>query len=325
MQQIKPYKPKYNNKKKVNPNTKPLKKINKKNNNNVKKITNKKTNNVIAPIYKLSLLYPELKLNAKIPSMFSLNVIPYHREIILSPTTDANGNGGIMFCPQFLNDSTDQLTRSQCLYTGMTNSDGIAAGVYGNSYIAQKINHTLQATTAFSYRLVSCSMTVRTNTALANNSGVITFGVANCKAYPVVNPATAAANTDIALFLAQTNILQYPISDMAYLSKGDGARMIWLPNDSCDYEMVPTNTAYSTYNANDTLSYFIVRVEGCSGLTGPVQTQLTIKINANWEIIPVQGTNWAGSESYCRETSDPQRILREIKSNKNNSVQHRLD
>jgi len=285
------------------------------NNNRRSKLNNKNANKYngvikqlpgrIADNYRNSVLYPEAKLSARIPSLFPLPTIMHSAKYLVSYQVGSTTNYSWFFRPFYLGDSVNG-DSSTFLYNANSTLDGTTL----TGYSVGKMSAQLPEKIASAYRLVSASVTTAARTKLMDLSGRIAQAIHTDANSQNPIPNNTAGTFSISSSEAEFNSASVTENSMHCVSQvitpGVSLRSIYLPFDPTFYQFQPLNRTRSNPVAND--DFFFVGYG--TGLTAGTVIEHTI--NLNFELEP-HGTAFSLSlAKRCEEVKSADKSMESI-------------
>jgi hypothetical protein len=250
--------------------------------------------------YLAGLLIPETATQLKIPGMAD-TTISLHRKITLNTTTSALGAVGIFWQPSYLSDNSNNqntfFINNNATYDGTSTNGATNPG-------SVRVNFNITAGAVATYRVVSASMHIIPQASVLNQAGTIHATLTKTKTEtPVTTGSGMNAANDVTCTLIP-NYQNTPYYGAASISNMEGARIIWVPNDSCYTDFADINS--TLVNADDQNS-LIATVVG-AGAAAPIRIDLYV----NFEVTPAVGSILQGMETICPFNQLPSPTWRKI-------------
>jgi hypothetical protein len=272
-----------------------------------KKNTQSKPHPAINP-YLLTLLKPELNISARIPGSFGVSTVAIHREQTFNISTDAGGDYGFWYNPQFLADNTGSATNSTFISATAYFPSAVSTGVSlvnGQNLAVGEISH---------YRLVSACLEMKPSSNVLQNSGQMAVSIDRGVNMGPINPVAAPAGNSEIPQVAHVRQAQH--HSIANINKGESVRACWYPSKLKDFDWIQVNNAASTI-ATDVGYVINGYIQGATvnGVLGAVS--FNINIYTNYEVLPNTGTGWYGTGLPCQSTENPAVLAAKFKATPN--------
>lgn len=190
--------------------------------------------------YVRSVLQPELKLSARIPSLFALPTIALQQVTTLQFNVGSTGNFNFLYRPVFCCDDTASGNKSTFYYNNNCNFDAVTA----SGYIQAPMPPAIPSNVASAYRLVSASLLMYVNGALINMKGRMGLAIHtdNFSGTPVANTNT----TTFGISSPEFNSITISQTSMHYseaaVLPGNALRAVYLPFDPTFLQFLPINS-----------------------------------------------------------------------------------
>jgi len=273
--------------------------------------------------YAKALVVPERATDAKIPGLYPIPTVSYHKRITVPMTVSAagsnpitgvnSGNAAIIFNPFFVVDGTS--TNSWLLLNNSSNLTLLTPEVtYG--YTSLPINFGIPAGTFSAYRLVSCSFSIVPQMSLQTaqgtiaggimtQTGQITNGYSSTGNSPFSGNFTVASNIDNALYYHRANITAL-----------EGTRAIYFPFDPSFENFTPINVTHGATNSNQPGAggddfYFVYYITGAQS-----GARFNLEISYNIEFEPNVGNYTADISDSYSGNEVVQNVTRSLAKNK---------
>jgi len=273
--------------------------------------------------YQFNLLNPEKALNMKVPNMFGQATVSLRRHQTVTIKTSSSGDCGFVILPQCLYDNTQAALKSVFFGSGWTNNATVA-GVYnpitGSTGITIPTKYAVTPADLTHFRLTGASLKISPASNILNNSGQMGLSLVPLSATTAVTYATAAVAYDLLDNTAISAVENARFSAIAQINKGQSLRSIWVPNDNCDFEMMPINSSMGAVNLSDTTYAWAGYITGTTVSGAPASTTFNAEITTHYEALPTSSSTMTGMERVCLEKESASDVISRIKAEKGNVV-----
>jgi hypothetical protein len=260
--------------------------------------------------YKHALLFPEIAIGARISGLPDYTV-PIRRKYTFNVATNALGAANVIWQPQFLADVAGELTNSTLYSTNTTTNttyDGTTT-LGSTSPVAIKNVQNITAGAVMSYRFVSASMHVVPQASVLNQAGTIHCSVIKSIAQVATALGAAASGGSVSNLALYPTFQDEPLYKAASVSNQEGARLVWVPNDTCFTEFTNINFSVGSNDPNESVNTLVAVIVG----TVPAST-FRIDLYTNLEVTVPYSSVLSGMQGLPDEKGRPEDAWFEIET-----------
>lgn len=267
-----------------------------------------------ADTYRNSVLYPELKLGARIPSLFPLPTIIHNAKYVISYIVGATTNFCWCFRPFYISDTSEN--RSSFYYNANANLDGATA----TGWMQGNLSAQLPPNIASAYRLVSASVTTVARTKLMDLAGRMGQAI-HTDAFsmsPVINTNNTTFSISDPEFNSAAVTENSMHSAVAVIEPGVSLRSIYLPFDPSFYNFIPINKTRAGMTAGSSFPDDFVFCGYGTGLTAGTVVEHTI--NVNFELEPHGSAFSLSLAKRCEEIKSAEKSMEGVHATVKNAT-----
>jgi len=230
-----------------------------------------------------------------VPRQFGNNTIMISRHITVPFTVNAGGLAFGFCMPYLMVDSSTNLTtlgiQNNVAYDGATTFTGGAIGV--------ATKYSITPNTVQTYRLVSSSMQIYSESSVLNQSGKIGGAVVPFSQFSIVAAGSAVIAATTTAVQTIANIENYDYYGEAQIGQLQGLRLCYYPQDVHDLELFNIDIEPIVANLYSE-TCFVFYITGAAA-----SSTFNLELYLNYEVTPQPGSTISGMTTQNCSLDDP--------------------